>query len=457
MSILTILALVILSLPIIFLIYGLIQTILEKEKKASILLSIVLSFCLAVIAILLIWHDQDVFTYLVCSLALLFTISCIIILFPWTEKKLTWERGKPDQIDERNIMFSRAELAPGTERFDSYYKEFPEHKLADDAFRRHNGFMNEKGTFYNPWLFGAAEAAFKAVASFHNITDGPVSNLEREFNPDELTNFISNWAKELGVHSIGIAKLEKHHLYHTGGRSHNYGEVVCNSHKYAIAFTVEMDFKRVARAPRGPIVMESATQYLNSGSIAVQIAAFIRNMGYSARAHIDGKYQVRCPEVAKDAGLGEIGRMGLLMTPKLGPRVRLAVISTDVPLKVSLPRPDKSLLKFCMLCKKCAETCPSRAISFEDPKETGGTTQWVINQEACYTYWCKIGTDCGRCMAVCPYSHPDNLLHNTVRYLIRKSPLFRQIAIRLDNWLYGRKPPEKDLPPWMIPNSSPPE
>lgn len=64
----------------------------------------------------------------------------------------------------------------------------------------------------------------------------------------------------------------------------------------------------------------------------MQLAEFMRSIGYPARAHIDGSYRVVCPLVARDAGLGEIGRMGLLMTPELGPRVRIAVVTTDLPL-----------------------------------------------------------------------------------------------------------------------------
>ena len=51
----------------------------------------------------------------------------------------------------------------------------------------------------------------------------------------------------------------------------------------------------------------------------VQLAAAIRDLGYPARAHIDGNYRVIAPLVARDAGLGEIGRMGLLMTPRWVP------------------------------------------------------------------------------------------------------------------------------------------
>ena len=75
--------------------------------------------------------------------------------------------------------------------------------------------------------------------------------------------------------------------------------------------------------------MESSEQYLRSGVLALKLAAYIREMGYEATAHIDGNYEVICPLVAVDAGLGVIGRMGLLMTPDLGPRVRISVVTTN--------------------------------------------------------------------------------------------------------------------------------
>jgi len=416
-------------------------------------LSIVFLIWVAVFFILFLLAEPEVMEYFMIAAAAIILVVSLIFLSPWPEKELRWKRGNPDQIDERNIMFSRAELIPGTDRYEAYYKEFPEHKAADDAFRKSAGLCKPGSTFYNPWLFGAADAAFQTVAQFHPWTDGEVNKNVQSYSPDQLTRFISTWAREMGSHSLGVTPLLQHHLYTTGGRSHSYGETVQNNHAFAIAFTVEMDFQRVRSAPRGPIILESATQYLSTGSIAVQLAAFIRSLGYPARAHIDGKYQLRCPEVAKDAGLGELGRMGLLMTPKLGPRVRIGVVTTDLPLVITPPQADPSLIKFCEICKKCAETCPSQAISYDEPKDIGGTTQWNINQEECFSYWCKIGTDCGRCMAVCPYSHPDNLMHNIIRFLLKKSPLFRPLALRMDNWLYGRKPPEKELPAWMILNS----
>jgi ferredoxin len=98
---------------------------------------------------------------------------------------------------------------------------------------------------------------------------------------------------------------------------------------------------------------------------------------------------------------------------------------------------------------KCAHACPSNAIPFEDRREIDGATRWQIDSEACYTLWCKLGTDCGRCMSVCPYSHPDNLMHNLVRAGIRNSRVFLKSAVWMDDFVYGAVPPSRAVPEWM--------
>ena len=101
------------------------------------------------------------------------------------------------------------------------------------------------------------------------------------------------------------------------------------------------------------------------------------------------------------------------------------------------------------MCKKCAVICPSRAISFEDKKDIDGVKRWQINSEACFTLWSTFGTDCGRCVSVCPYSHPDNLLHNFIRFGIWNSKIFRWFAVKMDDAIYNKKPPTAELPDWM--------
>jgi reductive dehalogenase len=350
-------------------------------------------------------------------------------------------------VDERITMFSRAELEPGSPRFKQYYRDHPEHIESDGKFRAQPGLLEPGSLFYDPLIFSSASATFNTVASLHEFTDGEVNPQPVAIDPVKITGFVKNWCLSQGAHSVGITILKPEHLYSTGGRRHNYGEPVENTHKLAIVFTVEMDYDRVRMAPRAPITLESSAQYLRAGTIAVNLAGFIRKLGYPARAHIDGRYQVRCPQIARDAGLGEIGRMSLLMTPGLGPRVRIAVVTTDMPMVCSKSAPDPSVNDFCRTCLKCAYNCPAGAITFSS--KPAGQADWIMDQAACYTYWCKSGTDCGRCMAVCPYSHRSNLFHRIVRFLVKESRLFRISAVIMDDWFYGKRPRIRKKHDWM--------
>ncbi len=406
----------------------------------------------------------------------------LILLFFMPIKGRSYKRDMPVRhMDERDTMFSRNEIKAGGKNFDEYYKLRPENKEADDNFRSKPGLLREGTSYYNKMAFAAAHASFEAVEAFFDLrsknaakglplryfvasADGerakgeghgagsmgdPSAGSGTDRNKEDLTIFVKEWAKKMGAHSAGIAEMKDYHFYTIGGRKERYGRPVENMHKYGIALTVEMDYELTITAPQSPIVMESARQYLNSGMIATQLALTLRNLGYKATTHIDANYDVICPLVAKDAGLGEIGRMGLLMTPKLGPRVRIAVVTTDAPLKADLPSHSDSVIDFCTKCKKCAHVCPSAAIPTDDRQQHKGGLHWKIDQEACFTYWCQAGTDCGRCMSVCPFSHKSNFLHDFVRWGINNNFFFRRIAVKLDDVFYGKKPKSAASPWWI--------
>lgn len=353
------------------------------------------------------------------------------------------------RVDERDTLFARNRLQAGTPRFEEYYRAHPEKRPLDDAFRAKPGLLRPSAPLYNPLSFTAADASFGVVSQFHSLLDQPPAPERKPADAGEMTAFVKAWGKKLGAVSVGITELRPYHVYSHLGRNEPYGQAVELTHRYAIALSVEMDKDFLACGPHGPTVMESAQQYLAAGAIAVQLAGFIKGWGYPARAHIDGNYRVICPLVGRDAGLGELGRMGLLMTPELGPRVRLAVVTTDLPLLPDQCIPDPSLVDFCRRCRKCAEACPGHAIPLGEQALVDGVRRWQINSEACFTYWCSVGTDCGRCMSVCPYSHPDNWMHRPVRWGLRRSALFRALALALDDFFYGRKPNPRPVPSWL--------
>jgi ferredoxin len=353
------------------------------------------------------------------------------------------------QIDERTIMFARNRLQPGTPRYKKYYREHPEHKDIDDVIRSLPGLLSLKTPMADPLAFAATDAGFFLAESLKDAVNGSVAPQAQIISQESASQYIKDLARYFGAHKSGIAEVKDYQVYsHIGRGTGVYGEPIELNHPFVVVFTFEMAEEMVRTAPRAQETMETARQYSEAAQTAIQVAAWIRAMGYQARAHIDGNYRLILPLAARDAGLGEIGRMGLLMTPDLGPRVRLSAVTTTLPLLPDKPGDDPSILDFCIICKKCAENCPGKAITSDDRQEVEGALCWKIDSGKCFHYWNAIGTDCGRCMMVCPYSHANDPIHNLMRWVTARSGVARRLALLLDDWVYLRKPRSRPGPGW---------
>jgi ferredoxin len=103
------------------------------------------------------------------------------------------------------------------------------------------------------------------------------------------------------------------------------------------------------------------------------------------------------------------------------------------------------VLDFCTICKKCAENCPVGAIPDGDREPIDDALRWHVDPDTCFRYWAVTGTDCGVCMRVCPFSHPDSVTHNVVRWAIRRSGAARRAMLWADDIFYGRTPPPRPM------------
>lgn len=419
----------------------------EGERRAT-RVSLAVALGGAVIFLLTVVLPMPV-QWIILGLVFLAGVAAIILFFLPIGKVEVGNDIPSQRFDEREIMFSRAGLKPGSPEYEIYYALHPEHLAGDDRTRTQPGLLSPKSKFANPFRFASTNGSFELTHTLRDAVDGPVTGDQQTLSVEKMTSYIEGLARYYGALDVGVTELRPYHVYsHSGRGTGGYGEPIETEHTFAIAFTVEMDFEMVGTAPKSALTMESARQYVEAARVAVQLANTIRNLGYSARAHIDGNYQVIAPLVARDAGLGEIGRMTLLMTPKEGPRVRLGVVTTDLELTTAPRNPDAAIIDFCNICKKCAESCPSNSIPLDERTEIDGALRWKLKEETCYRYWCVVGTDCGRCMAVCPYAHPDNLAHNLIRWGIARSGAFRRFALWMDDLFYGKQPAARTAPEW---------
>lgn len=160
-----------------------------------------------------------------------------------------------------------------------------------------------------------------------------------------------------------------------------------------------------------------------------------------------GHYDILMVPAAIDAGLGELGRQGYLITKEFGPRVRLAGVTTDLLLPADKPV-DIGVFDFCTVCKKCATCCPSGSIPEADAASVNGILRWKLNAETCHDYWGKVGGDCNVCMRVCPWSHAKTFPHRLITESVSRNRIARRIFNAMDDLFYGRKPLPQKGPAW---------
>ena len=343
------------------------------------------------------------------------------------------------QYDERDTMFARMARKPKTKPYDHYYSNNPSLKKKDDHIRSLPPLLDSKGKYYN------ADYSEQARQLFDSIENIPIDNkivdkyVKLFRNNISKTNALKNIAIELGAVSVGCTNLEEKFVYsHKGRLDNNYSKKIILEHQNVFVFLVEMDFKRMSQAPKASTIFESANQYYQAAVISKTLEAIVIKLGYDAKAHYDAHYDVILPPVAVQAGLGELGRNNILIADKFGSRVRIGAITTDLNFDYDSPI-SIGADRFCDVCKKCATNCPTKALSIKGKSTVRGIEKWTTNVERCYSIWRFYGTDCGICMAVCPFSHRNNWFHYFIRKVVKFFPVFNRILLIFDEIIYGKK------------------
>ena len=257
-------------------------------------------------------------------------------------------------------------------------------------------------------------------------------------SPEDAAVKIKSAAKLFGAVRCGIAPRDPRFDYDplysaTEERTISWEEFYDEAGfvpKSVIVCLVPMDYDAIATAPS---VVQSATAaqgYSRMTMVSGQLARFLRELGY--RAVGSGNDLGNNVAYAVSAGLGESARAGWLIAPGLGPRVRICKVYTE--LDVDQLAHDKprffNIESFCLHCRRCADACPSQAITHggksmgpeyegaDDPdyawSSNPGAHLFYNDMKKCFEFWVDNGGDCGSCISVCPYNKPDFWHHDFV-------------------------------------------
>ena len=232
----------------------------------------------------------------------------------------------------------------------------------------------------------------------------------------------------------------------------NEKAVIPEKCKYAVAVVVRMSPEMAARAPSQLCDATTSLGYSRLEFTVGLLAEFIRNLGYIAIPSVNGLGS--SIPFAVDAGLGEVGRTNRFISPVFGPAVQLGKVLTDMP--VATDKPIRFGLKeFCMVCGRCTESCPSKALAFEkEPNfkikgeySNPGHQTWFEDCIKCFEFWEESNSYCSICIMVCPWAKQDKtIIHEIVKASSATIPALDGFFTAMDKTFgYGE---QKDVDKW---------
>lgn len=229
-------------------------------------------------------------------------------------------------------------------------------------------------------------------------------------DPERLTDEVKSAALSYGAHSVGITNVDPRWIYsHSRSGNPITDPLAYNS---VVVITVPVDYEPTKCSPDFSAARASAVSYSRMAFILACMAEFIRKLGYSALP-MGNDHALSIP-LAIQAGLGQLGRNGLLLTPQSGSCVKICKIFTDMKLRTDTPS-TPPLSERCFDCRICSKSCEVEAISDEpnptketvSPSNNVGLTRWPVNHDKCYQFWVENGSDCSTCISSCPLT-PKN-------------------------------------------------
>lgn len=358
-----------------------------------------------------------------------------------------------ERFNQRNDIFTRAFWDPKirSKKTDAFFASY----RMEATPRRGDGFTQRDFALRNAsWLISdlisdrAGDKGLREGFQSAIQNDTPVADFQAPVDdPSEMSKEIKRIAAFFGADLCGITENDTRFLYATRVDTRDMSDAPngdVDDMTSVIVMGHQMQEDLVATYPSALAGAATGREYSHEAAIVMQVAAYIRNLGYEATASMNDTGLV-IPFAVK-AGLGEYARNQMVITPEFGPRLRFSKIFTNIPLAHDTPKP-KGVRAFCDICTKCADACPVKALPYgppqiagQDPSSIKGVRKWTSDAGKCFGFWAKLASDCAICMRVCPFNRDFSRKRHRLWLKLALSPL-RKLALRLDKGRGKRRKP----------------
>lgn len=237
------------------------------------------------------------------------------------------------------------------------------------------------------------------MAAYNHPELQPIAATRNNASAQDLTSAATAYALCHEIDAVGIAAMDPFYTFEGYSIAEPWVIVLVLAHAYEQLKEVPSD------ETNGVGVTEIGVQYARGTRASFALANWIRSQGYNARAYPGPSADALLlipPAIA--SGLGELGKHGSLIHPRFGSGIRLAGVTTDMPLIATKPV-QFGADEFCKTCQICTNACPPGAIS-EQKQMVRGEQRWYVDFDKCIPYFAE-SASCGICFAECPWTRPD--------------------------------------------------
>ena len=239
--------------------------------------------------------------------------------------------GPIERFDQRHDMFRRTRYDPEwVERASTFYGPLQP--------RDRSGYRQEEQALCDAAWYLEDSFAMGCRGSGHQglyAWDGPdpqgarmPSGLKVDASDRAgLTRKVKRAARFFGASLVGVCELDSRWLYSYVSDDLNGGHrplEIPDGFRHALVMGIEMEYSHVQTSPTAGASAATGLGYSRMAFVAGLLAHFIRDLGYKAIPC--GNDTALSIPLAVEAGLGELGRNGLLITGRFGPRSRICTV-----------------------------------------------------------------------------------------------------------------------------------